>query len=172
MLKSRSLAQEKPLHATPQPGYLSLSSPRGGSARGSGSGASGAMPSTAPAAGVEPSTAARQLMEMGFSRAQAEGALEETNGDVSESLTKLLALAQGGGSPRGCSRKSSCDGSVDGPAISPAAAPPGRALNRGHTGRFEAPASLPPKVRTLVDMGFTAEQAAAALQQVSRRAMS
>jgi hypothetical protein len=101
-------------------------------------------------------------MEMGFSRAQAEGALAENGNDIAGGLTALLSLAKGGGSPR--------NGSPRGPMSGGGAHPQGRPLARSATGtlRFDAPSSLPPKVQTLVDMGFTPEQAVAALQQVSK----
>ena len=92
-----------------------------------------------------------KLMEMGFSRDQAAGALETSANDLAGAISLLLL---GDSSVRSS------------PPDSPSAAdptPPPPLPSRGLS--FKMPSALPPKVARLVDMGFTREQAASALQR-------
>ena len=86
----------------------------------------------------------QQLIEMGFSREQASGALEQTNFDVDAALANLL----------GSSRLSGGGGGRHSPphAAAPPMEPPA------------PPAAPAADVQRLVEMGFTREQAAGALR--------
>ena len=136
-----------------------------------------------------PSADVTKLMEMGFSRDQAEGALGTTANDLAQAIGLLLlgdtsvrssasTAAPPSGEPSGPPPPFPESSAPPPPTVSrqPSAAdaPPtvikrlsSSGLTRGltHTARFELPTVLPPKVTQLIEMGFTREQAAAALQQ-------
>ena len=99
----------------------------------------------------------RQLMEMGFSRGQSEGALENSQGDVEVALTSLLSAA-----PNTVATTTTNTTDAGPQVVSELPRP--RQVRRQSSGAiFQLPQTLPPKVQQLVDMGFNAEQAALAL---------
>jgi len=110
-----------------------------------------------------------KLMEMGFSRAQAVGALAHSQGEVSGALGLLLGATDRSGGGWGVADETATDDSTPVGAAGAAGAAgttqtvPRPAVSRHASGSFQLPSTLPPKVQTLVDMGFTKEQAAAAL---------
>ena len=88
---------------------------------------------------------------------QAQGALEHSNGDLAAAITLLLNGPAGGVSPPAAPAAPTAPAVDRPPSMDPF--PPRRALSRGgNSGRFELPATLPPKVAKLVEMGFTKEQ--------------
>ena len=129
-----------------------------------------------PPSSAAPNASSKQLMEMGFSREQAEGALEHAGGSMDAALTLLLSgeapppppPAAGTPAPALAAAPSNTSSLSDkGTPRSQYEATPRpfiRQLSRqGTVSRFEVPTALPPKVQQLVDMGFTKEAAAAAL---------
>ena len=157
--------------------------------------AASAAPGTLPGAPPDQALGIQRLMEMGFSRDQALGALQASAMDFNGAISLLLGLTTVPTQPPAAAppaptvdaarlassgRATADDARLHAatadapelpsvrPPVAPAAPPPPPLVRRGTSAgslaRFEVPAALPPKMRQIVDLGFSREQAAAALQ--------